>query len=198
MSTDPTILRLRIDRAFADLPYPGDDRIVYDNTGTHLQCEDIKRLLKGHHWRDVPFELEKLPSAIFFLSPEGYRFYLPAFMIFSAVEFDRADVIPDEVIQTLTLPRAADLKRLSKIAKVPGEMQPFSQEEWETLLKALMASQQLDAQERIFFARVSGFTVEQSMTIREFLEYMRDTYGDEFPNREPELAIESYWHLFSP
>jgi hypothetical protein len=70
MVTDPKSLCLRIDGAFARMPYPGDDHIVYDNTGSHLECEKVKAILKGQHWRNVPFEiLERLRSAISFLSP---------------------------------------------------------------------------------------------------------------------------------
>src|SRR5215212_2521611 len=101
MSLDPATLCLRIDESFGGMPYPGDARIVLDNSGYHLECEEIKSALRGNHWRNVSFEtLDQLRSALAFLSPEGYRFYLPAFMISSIVDFGRADVIPDEVIRT--------------------------------------------------------------------------------------------------
>lgn len=197
MNLDPASLCLRINDEFGGMPYPGDEHIVLDNSGLHIECEEIKRVLMGSHWRNVSFEtLDQLRSALSFLSSEGYRFYLPAFMIISIVDFPRADVIPDEVIWTLTLPVEFDIDRLRELAKLRPEIQPFSTDEWEKLLKTISDNYQSGTFERTFFDRVSGFTVAQSKVIRQFLEYMRDVYGAEFPNREPEIAIERYWNQF--
>jgi uncharacterized protein DUF6714 len=198
MVIDPKVLCLRIDEAFKDTLYPGDEHIVFDNSGSHLECEKVKGILKGRHWRNVSFEvLEQLRSALFFMSPEGYRFYLPAFMIFSIVDFYRADVIPDEIIQSLTPPVAADIAGISARHEIPPELQPFSQDQWEAIVKTLVESERTGAWEQAFFARMSGFSKVQSAAIRQFLEYMREAYSSEFPNREPEIAIERHWFLFS-
>lgn len=69
MTIDPATLSLRIDEAFGNMPYPGDEHIVIDNSGFHLECEKIKSALKGHHWRDISFEtLEQLRGALPFLA----------------------------------------------------------------------------------------------------------------------------------
>lgn len=198
MTRDPHALCLRINAEFGNTAYPGDEHIVYDNSGTHLECEEIKSALKGRHWHNVPFEtLDQLRSALPFLSPEGYRFYLPAFMIIAIIDLRRrADVIPDEVIHTLTLPEASDIDRIRELAKLHPAMQPFASDEWEEILKKITATYGTGAPERTFFERVSGFSAAQCKVIHEFLEYMRDVHGAEFPNREPEIAIERYWHLF--
>lgn len=197
MSLDPTSLCLHINDEFSGMTYPGDDNIVRDNSGLHMECEEIKKALRNTHWRNVSFEtLEQLSSALSFLSPEGYRFYLPAFMIFSIVDFSRADTIPYEVVRTLTLPNEFDIDKLRELAKLRPEIQPFSADEWETLLKMIAENYQSGTFERTFFDRISGFTVSQSKVIRQFLEYMGDVYRDEFPNREPDIAIERYWHQF--
>ncbi len=197
MNLDPASICLHINDEFGTMPYPGDEHIVLDNTGLHIECEEIKRALRGTHWRNVSFEiLDKLTSALSFLSPEGYRFYLPAFMIISIVDFPRADIIPGEVVRSLTLPIESDIDRLRELAKLRPEIQPFSTDEWETLLKMIAENYESGTFERMFFDRVSGFTVAQSNVIRQFLEYMRDVYGEEFPNREPDIAIERYWYQF--
>ncbi len=197
MTLDPSQLCLRINEEFGGMPYPGDEHIVFDNSGAHLECEEIKGALKGRHWRDVPFEiLDRLRSALPFLSPEGYRFYLPAFMIISIVDFRRADIIPDEVIRTLTLPHASDVERIRELAKLHPSMQPFPADEWEQILKTMAATYGTGGPEHTFFERVSGFNPAQCKVIRQFLEYMRDIHGAEFPNRDLEIAIERYWHLF--
>lgn len=197
MFHDPATLCLRINEVFGEMPYPGDENIVLDNSGSHLECEKIKSSLQGQHWRDVPFEtLERLRSALSFLSPEGYRFYLPAFTVMSIVDFRRADVIPDEIIQTLTLPLESDLERIRNLANLHPEMQPFSSDEWEQILETQSATYRNGVVASTFSERVSGFTAAQCQVIRQFLEYMIDVHGAEFPNREPEIAIERYWYQF--
>jgi hypothetical protein len=174
MSLDPSDLRLRIDEAFGEMPYPGDEHIVACNC---WECADIKSALKGRHWRDLSFEsLDHRWEALTFLSPEGFRFYLPAFMIILIMDYDRADMIDIVVIGRLTLPCASDCE--------PTHQQRFAE------------YYRSGEAEHWFFERVSGFNEAQSKVIRQFLEYMRDAHGVEFLNREPETAIERYWHLF--
>ncbi len=197
MSIDAKVLLIHIQEHFSEVPYPGDDHIVIDDTGTHLECEDIKHKLIDHHWHELSFEtLDQLHSALFFLSPGGYRFYLPAFMFYSVADFYRADVIPDEVIQTLTLPNESDIDQIRDLVSRHPEMQPFSSNEWEQLLKKMSDTYTSKSPERIFFARVSGFNLAQCKVIREVLDYMQHTYGNEFPNREPQIAIDRYWYRF--
>lgn len=197
MSIDAKVLLMHIQEYFSEVSYPGDDHIVIDDTGTHLECEGIKHELIGHHWRDLSFEtLDQLHSALFFLSPAGYRFYLPAFMFYSVTDFYRADVIPDDVIQTLTLPSESDVDQIRELASGHPEMQPFSSNEWEQLLKKITDTYTIGSPERIFFERVSGFNLAQCKVIRQFLDYMQHTYDNEFPNQEPQIAIERYWYRF--
>lgn len=197
MALIPRVLSLRINEEFGDMPYPGDEHIVYDNSGTHPECEEVKAALKGRHWRNVYFEaLDQLRPALLFLSPDGYRFYLPAFMILSIVDFRRADIIPDEVIRSLTLPDKADVERIRELANLYPAMRPFSLDEWEQILTTLTTAYETGGPEDAFFERVYGFNAAQCRVIRQFLEYMKDVHGAEFPNREPEIAIERYWRLF--
>jgi hypothetical protein len=197
MTIDPATLCLRINEGFGKIPYPGDEHIVIDNTGSHLECEKIKGALKDRHWRDVSFEtIEQLRTALPFFSPAGYRFYLPAYMVFSVVHFPRAGIIPDEVIRSLTSPSASDIDRVGELADLTPEMQPFASDEWVQILKTVAETYRSGEPEKVFFERVSGFAAAQAQVIREFLEYMRDFHGEEFPNREPEIALERYWYEF--
>jgi hypothetical protein len=171
MALDAETLCSHIQESFGSMPYPGDEQIV---TGENSEDQKILRLLKGLHWRDVPLEtLDHLRSDLTFMSPEAFRFYLPAFMIYSIVDFDRADVAVDRVIANLTLLFASDI--WSK---------PSHAEEDERWWR------------NWFFERVSGFDVLQAKVIREFLEYMRDVNGERFLNQEPQTALDRYWHQF--
>src|SRR5437879_1838453 len=129
MALDPSDLRLRIDETFGGMPYPGDEQIVSGRDG---ECWEIKSALKGRHWRDVSFEiLDSLREALALMSPEGFRFYLPAYMIISVMDYYRADVISDTVISLLTLRYPSDIAEMpEQIASLP-HIEPFSSIEWE-------------------------------------------------------------------
>lgn len=194
MALEPAILLQHIDEAFRAMEYPGDENIVMDNSASDLESQKIKGLLKGHHWRDLPFEvMDQLRTALPFLTPAAYRFFLPAFMAYSVTDFDRADLIPFELVQTLTLPEASDLERIREGAKMHPEVQPFSAAEWEGILKMLGEYQASGQAKSVFFARVTGFDAAQCEAVHDFLEYMNTVFSADFPNREPERALERYW-----
>ena len=195
MSVDPAGLVLRIDKSFGGNTYPGDEDIVRDSSGSDPESIRIRETLKGKHWRDIPFDtLERLRFALPFLSAEGYRFYLPAFMVASIIDFQRAGVIPDEVVLSLTPPLPSDVDRIRNLAKAHPEVHPFDEEEWDELIGATdRAYARGGPVESTFLERVPGFTAPQLMLIREFLEFMRDAHGDEFPDHEPERALQRYW-----
>jgi len=174
MTLDPSDLRLRIDEAFGGMLYPGDEQIVACNC---WECAEIKSALKGRHWRDLSFEsLDHLREALTFLSPEGFRFYLPAFMIILIMDYYRADITSIVVIGRLTLPCTSDSERTNE-QRFAEYYRSGEAEHW-------------------FFERVSGFNEAQSKVIRQFLEYMRDAHSTEPDSEDAETAIERYWHLF--
>ncbi len=197
MSIDAKTLLVLIHEQFSRIPYPGDDHIVLDNTREHIECEEIRRTLVGHHWCEVSFEqLDQLHSALFFLSPEGYRFYLPAFMFYSVADFERADVIPDEVIQTLTFPSKLDISRIEEFSARMKNNNIIMDDEWNELVQMLGNSYKDGSLERLFLDRISGFDIGQRQVIRKFLEYIGDVYRDEYPNQEPQIAINRFWYQF--
>jgi hypothetical protein len=193
MLADPATLLLRIDEAFRDKPHPGDEQIV--RTADDPESARIRDYLAGRHWRDVPYDvLEQLSSALPFLSAAGYRFYLPALMAFSVVDFDRAGLIPDEVVRSLTPPLPSDIERIRGLADAHPEMQPFEPAEWEAIMGTTEeALSRGGPVESVFRERVAGFDSSQQGAIRAFLEYMRDVHGPDFPGGEPALALERYW-----
>jgi len=198
MTFDPATLCLTIHAAFGPLPYPGAAHIVRDNSGADLESLAICDALHGQHWRDVSFDtLDGLRSALPFLSPAGYRFYLPAFLIFSIVDFPRADIIPDEVIRTLTWPNPADLDRLRALAQIHPEMQPFAGAEWEQILATLTTSYRSGEPEVTFQERIAGFDPAQNKAIYQFLIYMRAVHGEDFSDHAPDRALERYWNRYA-
>ena len=195
-------LRAAIVDAFGSMPYPGDDRIVDDYAGYDPERDEVKRVLKGHHWRDVSFDmLDNLRDSLPFLSPEGFRFYVPAFMIYCITDFSRSDVASQSVINNLTIPSIADFEERRKEtdefrASSPEDTRSPPDELYESALASQADFYHSGEKERFIRQRLSGFCPKQGKVIRLYLEYMRDEHGDQFMFNEPQIAIDRYWHQF--
>jgi hypothetical protein len=93
----------QIDEAFASAAYPGDDHIAYDQSGRHIECSQVADDFRGKKWRDLRIDfIRKNADALFFFSPAAYAYYLPAFMQASLRDFDRADVVPSNIVVSLS------------------------------------------------------------------------------------------------
>ena len=185
--------------AFHEEPYPGDENIVYDNTGTHAECEETREAFKGHRWQQVPDEvLSPENSGLSCMSEQGFKYYLPAFMC--SLLRDRTIVGDgiDVMIILLKLPTEIDiavvaeqLQRYAVPSKVPT-----------ALLNEVLQNQLAQTNDSIneFIARASQFTQAQGRAICQFLTYIRDEFNgedDAFLNSEAGLAIRRYWFQFA-
>lgn len=84
--TKPELME-QISVAFANLPFPKDFYGIHCAEAAddyRDPTEEERRLDRRLHWQNVTIEqLKRCPSALSFLRPDGYRFYLPAFMTLS-------------------------------------------------------------------------------------------------------------------
>lgn len=94
--------------AFGDMPYPGAECIVNDYGGNDLERKQIREEFSRYEsWQDVPRELLlQERDALPLFEPQGFRFYLPAYMLFTIEDYDGADTIPESIVYLLTLPEA--------------------------------------------------------------------------------------------
>ena len=126
-------LQRQIEKAFARCTYPGDHRLVYDTSGGHLECNQVAKVFRGKHWRDIPLEtLRTQHSAIFFFTPEAYAYFLPAYLIAGALHYEDADAIPDTVVFSLTPPDDPDLYDAHRL-----RMQSFTPEQRNAIIAFL-------------------------------------------------------------
>lgn len=97
-----------IKTAFGDMPYPGAEYIVNDRGGNDLERKRIREEFSGYeNWLDVPRKLLlQERDALPLFEPQGFRFYLPAYMLFTIEDYDGADMIPESIVHSLTLPDA--------------------------------------------------------------------------------------------
>src|SRR5258705_6030680 len=69
-----------IEDAFADVPYPGNDLLVYSMLNS--EALQYRADFVGKHWREViDPDFLQLHNVLLMFSQEGLRFYLPAYLI---------------------------------------------------------------------------------------------------------------------
>lgn len=83
---DYSALVERIERAFADVPYPGDDRIIAtpEHVAACEECGGLHEALAGRSWQELIDDEESfdhVSHAMSFYSAAGWQYYLPAYLI---------------------------------------------------------------------------------------------------------------------
>jgi hypothetical protein len=109
-----------IDAAFAAAPRPSDDALLHDDC---FDDNDIAGLYRFDHWRDVPDAVVSYEyAALSFLSPAGYRHFIPAYMSFALRELDSGENAVDSTIRSLGLDDWSDER-----------MRAFTRSKWSLL-----------------------------------------------------------------
>ena len=102
MPGDDSTLRRALDRieaAFADAPRPSDAELLHERC---FDDGDIARLYPIAHWRELPDALvESEYAALSFLSPDGFRHFIPAYMRFTLRHLGANFAVIDSTIWSL-------------------------------------------------------------------------------------------------
>jgi|SRR5215472_9621308 len=114
-------------------------------------------------------------------------------MLRSLVDFRGSGILVDDLVRSLTVPAGADLARLRAFAAGNARIPPLDERDWRQILETQADLLATGALVRWFLERASGFDSAQRRAIREFLEFMRDVHGDEFPQGQPETALQRFW-----
>ena len=100
------ILARQVEEAFSNTIYPGDDQII---TNPNLSItSELSQVFVGKHWKQIPLDLiaqERLSLPHF--TPQGFCFYLPAFLRAALLYPDRVDILPDNIFYMLIPPDKA-------------------------------------------------------------------------------------------
>jgi hypothetical protein len=192
----------KITYGFQSMTYPGDFNIVYDNSENNLECVGIQQTFVGKHWTELTLEtLVEQKSALGFMTPEAFRFYLPAYMSIVLQEFEETDVLPDNTVFYLTLPLEVDqLYQLNAIQNLPNDIQSAfgqSANEIKPMINQFLVEELSRSTQKVhdFMERVSGFDQQQAQAIRYYLECLSEN-KDYFFRDQPQVAIERYWFIF--
>ena len=88
-----------IEEAFGDAPRPPNDALLHERC---MDNNDIVRLNPVEHWREMPDELvESEYAALSFLSPDGFRHFVPAYMGFTLRHLASGAAAVDSTIWSL-------------------------------------------------------------------------------------------------
>lgn len=155
----------RIEAAFADAIYPGDENITNEH---HCEeCYEIAQIFKGKHWRDltsIKF-LNQHEDQLLFLKPSALQFFLPGFLL-AHLQNDR--ISTDSVLFVLTPPQTVGLDAEKWFEKFG---------EWE-----------ID----YFIRKTKDFTPQQREVIKQYLEYYRLRQTCNFLDNDFKRAI-AFW-----
>ena len=68
---------------------------------------------KNKHWKDLGFDflVPHHSSSMNFMTPQAFRFFLPAYLMVSAEFYFESDVLSDNTIRELMLPLAGESKQ---------------------------------------------------------------------------------------
>lgn len=98
-------VRESIESAFADVPYPGDDRIA-DHQDCP-ECDDVRQHFRGATWcGHTVAELQQYQSVLPLFTPAALQYFLPAYMLVSLDAWSEADMIPFSILQMCLPPRS--------------------------------------------------------------------------------------------
>jgi hypothetical protein len=96
-----------IESAFSAAPYPDD--LVLDPSPYHLESKEIQAAFAGKRWQDLPLPvLRHHHQSLAFLTPQGFRYFLPAYLLACIDDYEGAGDIPSSVLYHLTPPEDDD------------------------------------------------------------------------------------------
>ena len=116
-------LAQQIEIAFADVPYPGDDKIIANPNRWY--SSHLPALLAGKHWQEIPLNIiiqENLILPLF--TPEGFRFYFPAFLRAAVLYHDQVDVLTSFVFYSLNPPEEDETRMSDFLNRINGFTHP--------------------------------------------------------------------------
>jgi hypothetical protein len=91
----------RIASAFADVHHPDKGCLLRADAG--WEGDRLEPLVGGMRWQDIPLDvLRRYPTGLLLFTPEGFRYYLPAYLLAALRDPEEVDVLPELVFATLT------------------------------------------------------------------------------------------------
>jgi hypothetical protein len=153
------------------------DRAVED-----VSVHEVNTVFEGNLWA---------------LTPEAFRYFLPALMHACVASYGSVSVFAAELVGALTKPTREDvLSTLDRLGQLPPGISLG-----DPATAGILRQQQLEwfdsgAPTAVFHDRVDGLTAAEGLAVLSFLESLRDRYGTHFPFGELDAAIDRHWAGF--
>jgi hypothetical protein len=148
MATDnqTTALTEQIASAFADVQHPDPGRLLRADAG--WEGANLQPLVAGMRWQEIPADvIRRYPTALLLLTPQGFRFLLPAYLLAALRDPEEVDVLPELVFLTLT-PSGSDWNR----NRLQDQVSLLTQQHWDAarsfVIHHLNAEQSYSAEQR--------------------------------------------------
>lgn len=169
-------LEQEIRSAFDSRPHPGDDRVALGEPGCPGdEREDVAQFFDGKDWRQITLGSiiegrQVQPSSfLFFMSAEGFVYYLPALLLASLESDERFD-LGEPLAFKLTPP-------------------PSTSE--------ATADAGLEAWGKQFTQITSALTPQENRVVMRVLQYLAREYESRsYTTNQAQVALDSYWSRF--
>lgn len=91
-----------VERAFSDVPYPGDEDLVAHRCPV---CAELAEAFRGTRWRDLSTSrISEYHNGLPHFSPPAFRHYLPAYMTAILLHLDESEPLIWDSIFTNVIP----------------------------------------------------------------------------------------------
>lgn len=106
-----------ISNSFDDVLRPLDDNTVESSFENDVERRDLVMFLKGKTWRDLKLDTlldykHDHTAVLSFLTPSGFQYFLPAFLIICIQNFEDADFIVDSTFLKFEKPNDKNYERI--------------------------------------------------------------------------------------
>jgi len=165
---DPALqIKVRIEAAFNNVPYPGDDNII---TSQRPEDKAIALIFKGVRWQDwkenpSQFLTMNCQTALFLMTDEAFHYYLPLYMIQALLDYEKADVIPSSIGSSFIEPYHPILQRWTKA-------------HWAQAVDDFLTGS--SGMRKYINGRYQIMNREQLRVILDFMQYIKRVYGPNY------------------
>lgn len=175
MEDEERALVAQIEQAFTNTSYPPEVKITNCKWNCP-ECTEITEAFHGKHWSSLTdvAALRYNSAALSLFTPEAFRFYLPAYLRAALTDPRTADIILDGLEYHLTPPETEGAEAEAWLSKFGETHMDY------------------------FLRRVSGFTPDQKLAIKAYLE---NSFVHSWINTSQEKLLENqqtlaFWQTF--
>lgn len=186
-------LKRKIQEAFNEVTYPGDENIVSHQC---LECGQLANEFRGRHWNEMTHEsASRLGiSGPSLFTPEAYRFYMPFFLIMLITRRQEIGFLMDQILSSLISPSKDRLRKMPNVQPIERDshLTPQDKEWLIKTMKDVQKRREEGGTTEHFARRMAIMTSTEMKVIISVLNFIRaEPNIDDSLGGEIKRAIES-------